>query len=105
MMHDLASTWLELGLDESRVDVPVTLAHGKSQWPLGRYLRRSLRTMIGKSPNTPQAALDDYAAQMQPLREAAFNNSRSLKSEVLKSTLGKRIQIEAKMKRNQRRSI
>lgn len=45
-------------------DVPVTLRHGGTEWPLGRYLRRQLRLKLGldeRSPNvlSPEAA---YAA-------------------------------------------
>lgn len=103
MMHELASTLMEYELDKKLIDVPVVLAHDNNkQWPLGRYLRRSLRKMIGRSPNTPKEALDEYKAQMQPLREIAFMASKSLKSEVLAQSLGKRIQIEARAKRNKK---
>lgn len=59
------------------VDVPHSLLHGKKQKPLGRYLRRKLRQKLGKDENTPQITLDEMEAQMRPVREAAFNHSRS----------------------------
>lgn len=95
MMHDLASTLMELGTD-NMVDVPAVLQHGMTRYPLGRYLRRKLRTMVGRSPNAPQEALEQYAKEMLPLRKAAFDASEPLKTHVLEKSLGKRIQIEAK---------
>jgi len=101
MMHDRASTLMELGTD-NMIDVPAILQHGPTRYPLGRYLRRKLRTLIGREPNAPQEALEIYAKEMLPLRQAAFNASLSLKTAVLEKSLGKRIQIEAKYKRNAR---
>lgn len=98
MMHELASTLMEHKLDEKLSDVPATLQHGKTIYPLGRYLRRSLRHLIGRDKNAPQQTLDEYKALLQPLRQAAFDNSVSLQSEVLKGSEGKRIQIEARAK-------
>lgn len=98
MMHDLASTWMEHGLDKKLVDVPATLQHGPTQYPLGRYLRRSLRHLLGRPKNTPAEAIAVYKDKMQPMRATAFANSTSLQKEVLKSTEGKRIQIEARAK-------
>lgn len=103
MMHDVASTLMEHKLDEKLVDVPVCLQHGPTQYPLGRYLRRSLRTLIGRDKKAPPEALKQYAETMRPLREMAFVNSRSLKSEVLKATEGKRIRIEATAKLKKKR--
>lgn len=98
MMHEVASTLMEFNLDKVLVDVPAALTHGRKSWPLGRYLRRNLRTMLGREANAPKEALDEQKAKLQPLREAAFNNSRSFKSEILKASLGKRIRIEAMAK-------
>jgi len=95
MMHELASTLMELGTD-NMVDVPAILAHGRTNYPLGRYLRRNLRKLIGRSPNAPQAALQAYKEEMRPMREAAFNASLPLKTAVLEKSLGRRIQIRAK---------
>lgn len=105
LMHDLASTLMEYKLDETLVDVPVTLAHGTVHYPLGRYLRRSLRKLIGRSEKTPKEALDEYKAQMQPVREIAFMASKSFQSEVLAQSLGKRIQIEARAKRKKKDTL
>lgn len=98
MMHELASTLLELGTD-NMVDVPAVLEHGTTRYPLGRYLRRKLRTFIGREANAPQEALEQYAKELHPLREAAFNASKPLKTYILQKSEGKRIQIEAKYRR------
>lgn len=103
MMHDLASTLMEHKLDEKLIDVPVCLQHGPTQYPLGRYLRRSLRALIGRDKKTPQAALDAFKKELQPLRDAAFAASLPLQKEVLKSSEGKRIQIEARAKLKRKR--
>lgn len=103
MMHDLASTLLEYNLHEKLIDVPTTLQHGPTKYPLGRYLRRSLRHLIGRDKKTPQAALNEYKTLLQPMRDAAFNNSISLQTEVLKASEGKRIQIEARAKLKRKR--
>lgn len=103
MMHDLASTLMEYKLDEKLLDVPATLQHGPTKYPLGRYLRRSLRHLIGRDKNAPQATLDEYKALLQPLRETAFANSIPLQKEVLKASEGKRIQIEARAKLKRKR--
>lgn len=99
LMHDLASTLMELDLDNKLVDVPISLAHGKLKLPLGRYLRRSLRKLIGKEPNAPPEVINALKEKMRPLREAAFNNSIPFKTAILEASLGKRIQLEAKSKR------
>lgn len=93
ILHDLASEVMAYGLD-TMADVPAMLDHGRNRLPLGRYLRRSLRKLIGRSPNAPEEALKEWSKKMQPLREAAFADSVSLKSKVLEASLGRRIQIE-----------
>lgn len=103
MMHELASTLMEHQLDERMVDVPLTLQHGTKQLPLGRYLRRKLRTLLDKDPNVPAAVMESMAAELLPLRQAAFDNSQSVKSKVLEASLGKRIQIEARENRYKKR--
>jgi len=104
-MHELASTLLQHKLDEKMIDVPLTLQHGTRKWPLGRYLRRKLRTYIGRDPNAPKEVLDLQAAELQVMREAAWTNSTSLTNEVLKKSLGRRIQIEQKYRRTKREAI
>lgn len=105
MMHELASTLLQHKIDEKYIDVPLTLQHGKVKWPLGRYLRRRLRTFIGRDANAPKEVLDLQAEELQAMRESAWANSTSLTNEVLKHSLGRRIQIEAKHRRKKREAV
>lgn len=98
MMHDLASTLMEHGLDRKLVDVPAFLRHGTVMWPLGRYLRRKLRVYIGRDINAPLEAIQEQKASLHPLRQAAFDASIPFKTAILETTLGRRIQIEARHK-------
>lgn len=79
-------------------DVPVTLAHGGKEMPLGRYLRRKLRLMMGRDEKAPQSVIDEMAAQMFGLRLAARsdNENPSLKYHILKANEGKRNQTIAR---------
>lgn len=104
-MHDLASTLMQYDLEKEMVDVPLSLQHGRSQLPLGRYLRRKLRTFVGRSANAPQAIIDAQSAELQDLREAAWNSATSLTQKILDESLGRRIQIEAKARRKKRETV
>jgi hypothetical protein len=99
MMHDLAHKLMDLNLDEKLLDVPTTLAHGTSEYPLGRYLRKKLRKMIGRDEKTPEKSLEAYKEKLRPMRKAAFLASASFASEILEASKGRRIQIEAKQRR------
>lgn len=109
-MHDVASALLEHSLDEKMVDVPFTLQHGSTKLPLGRFLRKKLRTFIGRSDMAPQGLGSETEWQarererMQALREIAFRTSTSFTKAILDDSLGKRIQIEAKHNRFKKRS-
>lgn len=83
-MWDVASTLMESDLHLKYDDVPSSLRHGKKVMPLGRYLRGKLREYVGKDKKAPQSTLDKMEEEMRPLRESAFNNSRSFKDEVVK---------------------
>lgn len=87
-MHDIASTLMQFNLEKSESDVPVTLAHGTSQQPLGRYLRQNLRRMMGKDEKAPLQVRAAQAAEMLPLLQAAQRDSFdvSLKSQLLNQT-------------------
>lgn len=105
MMHELASTLMEHKLDEKMIDVPLVLRHGMKQLPLGRYLRRKLRTFIGRPENAPLEALEAQKEELQKLREDAWQDKTSLSKKVEEATLGKRIQIQARERRFKKRSM
>lgn len=104
MMDELASVLLQHRLDEKMIDVPTSLQHGKNKWPLGRYLRRKLRARIGKEENAPLETVQAAQKEMQPLRQAAWDQEKPLSEIYLKTTEGRRIQIEARESRK-RKSI
>lgn len=76
-MWDVASTMLEFNLDQTEADVPVSLRHGSRELPLGRTLRKKLRSYIGRSENAPQEAIDQYQEKMRPLFETVRNNKEN----------------------------
>lgn len=84
-MWDVASTLLEFNLADGEGDVPSTLMHARRVLPLGRYLQRRLRKFVGKDEKAPQETLDKIKAQLQPLRESAFEASKPLKVEIIKA--------------------
>lgn len=87
-MHEVASTFLQFNLETTQGDVPLTLRHGSRELPLGRYLRRRLRKLIGKDEKTPQQVLDLIKEEMRPVQEAAFNASVSYASALKKENAG-----------------
>lgn len=88
-LHELASEMLRLNLDTSQTDVPVSLRHGSRELPLGRYLRKKLRLMIGKDEKTPQAALKKIEEEMLPVRWRARDNKKSFKVQLVEENKGK----------------
>lgn len=101
-MDELASVLL--GIEEQRtlIDVPITLRHGTHEWPLGRFLRRKLRTYIGRAANAPPEVLELQKEELQTLRETAWTDQKNLTSLILENSLGKRIQIEQRQRRKKR---
>lgn len=96
LMHEVASVLLEWDYHLELEDVPESLAHGKSALPIGRVLKRKLRELIGREPQTPQSVLDRWKAEVQPVRQAAFDSSRSF-AEVLREVLaGDAASLEAR---------
>lgn len=74
-LWDIADALLKYELDLVMEDVPNQLQHGMKKLPLGRYLRRKLRTMVGSEENAPQAVIDAMGKEMLPLRLAARSSS------------------------------
>lgn len=105
MAHEIASTLLQYSIPERMVDVPLALQHGPAKWPLGRYLRRNLRTFIGRSERTPNEVLSQQENEMLAVRETAWTSKKSVKAQVLENSLGRRLQIEAREKRKRREAI
>lgn len=79
-MDEVASTLLYAHDDIE--DVPSSLRHGKKMRPLGRYLRQQLRMKMGRDKAVPETVKEALANEMSPVRDLAFNTSRSLKEVV-----------------------
>lgn len=97
-MHEAASTLLSLSTLDRLTDVPTHLQHGNRKLPLGRYLRRRLRLLVGRDENVPQEIIDQLQAELLPLREAAFNASRSFKTAVIEDGNQAALNQEARAK-------
>lgn len=94
---EFGSSAFEHQLDKILPDVPLVLGHsGGRGLPLGRYMRRKFREVLGRAPGTPQHVMDAMASELLPLRESAFNSSSSFKEEVIKAGAGKFANFEAR---------
>lgn len=76
-MWEIAATLLNFNLESKQGDVPSSLRHGKKLLPLGRYLRRRLRTMIGRDEKTPDDVLQEIEETLRPMWEAANTTASS----------------------------
>lgn len=100
-MHDVAHTLMRFNLeDDTQGDVPSSLRHGTRTLPLGRYLRRKLRTLVGKEPNAPQSAVDAVAQELRPLFLAARTDKEnpSAKHHILEAFATKALSQHVKAK-------
>lgn len=97
-MHEVASAILTHGALDEMDDVPSALQHGGRKLPLGRHLRRSLRKLVGRDEKTPDIEIAKLQEELRPMREAAFNGSRSFKTEVVKEGDQKVLNQETKAK-------
>lgn len=102
-IYEAASTFLQFNLETTQVDVPSTLRHGKKELPLGSYLVRKFRQDVGRDVKAPKEVLDRMDAEMLEVRKAAFDNSKSVKEEVLEKFKGKRSSILGKAKIHKQR--
>lgn len=93
-MADMASVVLEhVPLDGGR-DVPGAIRSDGRVQPIGRYLRDVLRLHCGLSKGAKEETLSAIEEEMRPVREAAFEKSKSFKSELVESSEGARTGIE-----------
>lgn len=99
-MHEVASQLMHFNLDTSQVDVPSTLRHGKKELPLGRYLRKNLRLMVGKDEKTPSEVTLKISEELLPLRILAKTDKEnpSLKGQIKKANEQKLLQTETRSK-------
>lgn len=78
-MHDVASTVLQFDLVQKEGDVPSALRHGSRILPLGRYLRRKLRTFSTGSPDAPEVSKQFYTDEYKRLQALQMDTPPSTK--------------------------
>lgn len=76
-LHEVASSFLTFNLETTQVDVPSNLRHGNKELPLGRYLRRKLRLLLGKDENTPKHIVEALQQEMRSLYESSWDNKET----------------------------
>lgn len=79
-LWEIASELLRYENLDSRIsqgDVPVTLRHGGKELPLGRYMRRKLRAMIGRGEEVHESTIKKMEEELLPLRVAARASSEN----------------------------
>lgn len=106
-MHEVASTLLWHELEKRDQDVPAELRHGEKRWPLGRYLRRNLRLLIGREAGAHEKTLEEASARLRDLREVARGDEAepSLRSHLLASTETRRrsLKVRSRIYRGRRK--
>lgn len=70
-IHEIASVFLLLNLEDTQADVPSALRHGSRLWPLGQFLRRKLREATFGQASTPEAAKRIIEESLRPLFDAS----------------------------------
>lgn len=76
-MDDVADVLMRFNLEDSQTDVPVSLAHGKKELPLGRFLRTKLRERIGRSPNAPQEVLSEVQKEVLVMLQGSIDRKEA----------------------------
>jgi len=89
---EVASSLMQHEIDTE--DVPSVLRHGRSIYPLGRYLKGKLREQLGRAKEAPNSVKLKMEKEMQPMRTFAFENSLPLKKVVKDAYHGETLQAE-----------
>lgn len=76
-LENVADVIRNLDLDLTQADVPSALRHGHKLLPLGRYLKRRLRVLLGKSPDAPQIVIDQIKEEMRQLQEISWSSEET----------------------------
>lgn len=99
-MHEVADVVMRYNIGDNTGDVPSTLRHGMRELPLGRYLRKKLRVMVGKDEKAPATAMAEMEAELLPLRLAAKKDEKvpSFKAHLINANRGRVQSMEGKVK-------
>lgn len=71
-MYEVASVLLDHDIMSSQGDVPSSLRVGSRMMPIGRFLRRKLRTYVGMEAEAPRSSVLEHHLRMRVMQEAAF---------------------------------
>lgn len=106
VIPEIADTLLRFELDQTLLDVPVTLQHGANlHLPLGRYLRQLLRQQIGREKTCPVEVLERMRLELVQTRKEAWDNGIALSKLLEEKMRGKNWSAEQKLLRKVRKSI
>lgn len=97
-LHEIADALMRYDLEKTQIDVPKELRHGPKKMPMGRYLSRSLRLLVGMDAAAPQEVLDQIKEELRPVREAAFNASESFAGRLSRESRQARKNLETRQK-------
>lgn len=96
-IYDVASGILEYDLEVREQDFN-SLRHGPKVMPLGRYLTKKLRLQLGRDEKAPDYVLQEIEKELRPLREIAFESSRSFKEVAVEANAQKVLNMESRQK-------
>lgn len=105
VLADVSHVLMQHELEKTLTDVPVSLRHGTTQLPLGRYLRQNLRKQIGRDEKCPEEVKEQLKENMRVLRETAFVNSQNIQEAIREKINGKLIQIHSRENRARKGQI
>lgn len=74
----VASDMMRYNLEATLPDVPTVQRFGPRILPLGPFLRKKLREMVGKDGKAPESSKQIPALQLRILREYAWNTEKPL---------------------------
>lgn len=97
-LHEVADVLMKFNLVDVEGDVPSSLRHGARLMPLGRYLRRKLRLLVGHDEAAPEKTLKEMEEALRPLFDLAYETSRAKKSVLLEEGAQKVLSMETRAK-------
>lgn len=91
-MWDYASVLLQYA--ENHVDVPNSLRHGGKPLPLGRYLTRTARRMMGRKEETPLETIQKSQEKLLSLQETALASASGYGSTEIRKMVYKNLILD-----------
>lgn len=96
----------KFNLDFTETDVPVSLRHGNKLLPLGRFLRRKLRLMLGGDGNAPPEAVAEAQKEVRAVFEAAWlDQTYDARARLYQAGAQKVLNLETRQKLQRKKSL